>query len=149
MIAKLAVSAANFAIDKPYSYRIPESMALRPGQRVIVPFGRGNRRCEGVVLAVEPGDQENLKSIEQSLDEEPVVSEYLLRLAAFVRERYFCTFYDAIRTMLPAGLWIQTKATFSLTEEELAVLLRNGVDACFASDAVKSELIQVLDKLAN
>ena len=117
MIAKLAVSAANFAIDKPYSYRIPESMALRPGQRVIVPFGRGNRRCEGVVLAVEAGDQENLKAVEQSLDEEPVVSEYLLRLAAFVRERYFCTFYDAIRTMLPAGLWFQTKATFSLTED--------------------------------
>ena len=117
MIAKLAVSAANFAIDKPYSYRIPESMVLRPGQRVIVPFGRGNRRCEGVVLAVEEGDQENLKAVEQSLDEEPVVSEYLLRLAAFVRERYFCTFYDAIRTMLPAGLWFQTKANFSLTED--------------------------------
>ena len=117
MIAKLAVSAANFAIDKPYSYRIPESMILRPGQRVIVPFGRGNRRCEGVVLAVEEGDQANLKSVEQSLDEEPVVSECLLRLAAFVRERYFCTFYDAIRTMLPAGLWFQTKATFSLTED--------------------------------
>ena len=117
MIAKLAVSAANFAIDKPYSYRIPESMTLRPGQRVIVPFGRGNRRCEGVVLAVEDGDQENLKAVEQCLDEEPVVSEYLLRLAAFVRERYFCTFYDAIRTMLPAGLWFQTKATFSLTED--------------------------------
>ena len=117
MIAKLAVSAANFAIDKPYSYRIPESMVLRPGQRVIVPFGRGNRRCEGVVLSVEEGDQANLKSVEQSLDEEPVVSECLLRLAAFVRERYFCTFYDAIRTMLPAGLWFQTKATFSLTED--------------------------------
>ena len=117
MIAKLAVSAANFAIDKPYSYRIPESMTLRPGQRVIVPFGRGNRRCEGVVLAVEEGNQENLKAVEQLLDEEPVVSEYLLRLAAFVRERYFCTFYDAIRTMLPAGLWFQTKATFSLTED--------------------------------
>ena len=117
MIAKLAVSAANFAIDKPYSYRIPESMVLRPGQRVTVPFGRGNRRCEGVVLAVEDGDQENLKAVEQCLDEEPVVSEYLLRLAAFVRERYFCTFYDAIRAMLPAGLWFQTRATFSLTED--------------------------------
>ena len=117
MIAKLAVSAANFAIDKPYSYRIPESMVLRPGQRVIVPFGRGNRRCEGVVLSVEEGNQESLKAVEQCLDEEPVVSEYLLRLAAFVRERYFCTFYDAIRTMLPAGLWFQTKATFSLTED--------------------------------
>ena len=117
MIAKLAVSAANFAIDKPYSYRIPESMVLRPGQRVTVPFGRGNRRCEGVVLAVEEGDQETLKAVEQCLDEEPVVSEYLLRLAAFVRERYFCTFYDAIRAMLPAGLWFQTRATFSLTED--------------------------------
>ena len=117
MIAKLAVSAANFAIDKPYSYRIPEFMTLRPGQRVIVPFGRGNRRCEGVVLAVEEGNQENLKAVEQCLDEEPVVSEYLLRLAAFVRERYFCTFYDAIRTMLPAGLWFQSKAMFSLTED--------------------------------
>ena len=140
MIAKLAVSAANFAIDKPYSYRIPESMTLRPGQRVIVPFGRGNRRCEGVVLAVEEGNQENLKAVEQLLDEEPVVSEYLLRLAAFVRERYFCTFYDAIRTMLPAGLWFQTKATFSLTE-----------DRSWAEKAIKNPdaaaLLKMLDDL--
>ena len=40
MIGKIAVSAANFAIDKPYSYRIPEGMALQPGMRVQVPFGR-------------------------------------------------------------------------------------------------------------
>ena len=61
MIAKIAVSAANFAIDKPYSYLIPEGMELRPGQRVQLPFGRGNTRCEGVVLAVEPGSGEKLK----------------------------------------------------------------------------------------
>ena len=117
MIAKLAVSAANFAIDKPYSYRIPDGMELQPGQRVTVPFGRGNRRCEGVVLAVESGDEVNLKTVEQILDEEPVVSQYQLRLAAFVRERYFCTFYDAIRAMLPAGLWFQTRSTVSLTDD--------------------------------
>ncbi len=117
MIAKIAVSAANFAIDKPYSYRIPEEMALMPGLRVTVPFGRGNRRCEGVVLSVEDGDTAGLKAVEQILDEEPLVSAYLLRLAAFVRERYFCTFYDALRTMLPAGAWFQTTATVSLTED--------------------------------
>ena len=117
MIAKIAVSAANFAIDKPYSYRIPEQMQLLPGQRVTVPFGRGNRRCEGVVLSVEDASEANLKSVEQALDEEPVVSEYQLRMAAFVRERYFCTFYDCLRTMLPAGLWFQTKSTVSLTED--------------------------------
>ena len=117
MIAKLAVSAANFAIDKPYSYRIPENATVLPGQRVTVPFGRGNRRCEGVVLTVEEGSAANLKAIEQILDPEPLVSEYQLRLAAFIRERYFCTFYDAIRAMLPAGLWFQTKSTVSLTED--------------------------------
>ena len=55
MIAKIAVAAATFAIDKPYSYRSPEGMTLQPGIRVQVPFGRGNRRTEGIVLAVEPG----------------------------------------------------------------------------------------------
>ena len=117
MIGKIAVSAANFAIDKPYSYGIPQGMALSPGMRVTVPFGRGNRRCEGVVLSVEEGFDPELKVVEQRLDEEPVLSGTMLRLAAFLRERYFCTFYDAIRAMLPAGLWFQTKAVYSLTEE--------------------------------
>ena len=116
MIAKIAVSAANFAIDKPYSYRIPEEMVLQPGQRVQLPFGRGNRRCEGIVLAVEPGEESGLKSVELCLDEAPILTDRQLRLASFLRERYFCTFYDAVRAMLPAGLWFQTKETFSLTE---------------------------------
>ena len=42
MIAKIAVSAATYAIDKPYSYKIPEGMTLQPGQRVQLPFGRAN-----------------------------------------------------------------------------------------------------------
>ena len=117
MIAKIAVSAANFAIDKPYSYRIPEGMELRPGHRVQLPFGRGNHRCEGVVLALTEGDESKLKAVERCLDETPVITETQLRLAAFLRERYFCTFYDAIRAMLPAGLWFQTKASYLLTED--------------------------------
>ena len=117
MIGKIAVSAANFAIDKPYSYRIPAQMSLQPGQRVQVPFGRGNKPTEGVVLTVEQGEEEGLKAIEKSLDGEPILTENQLRLAAFMRERYFCTFYDAIRVMLPAGLWFRTKETLSLTED--------------------------------
>ena len=117
MIAKIAVSAANFAIDKPYSYRIPEGMEVLPGQRVQLPFGRANKRSEGVVLAVETGDESKLKPIDCCLDEEPLLTEKQLRLAAFLRERYFCTFYDAIRCMLPAGLWFRSKNTFSLTED--------------------------------
>ncbi len=117
MIAKIAVSAANFAIDKPYSYLVPYGMQLAPGMRVQVPFGRSNRASEGVVLSVESGDTTGLKGISACLDDEPVLSDTMMRLAAFLRERYFCTFYDAVRTMLPAGSWFQTKDSFALTED--------------------------------
>ena len=117
MIAKIAVSAANFAIDKPYSYRIPEDMQLLPGQRVQLPFGRANKRCEGVVLSVENAEASQLKAVEACLDEAPILTMQQLKLAAFLRERYFCTFYDAIRAMLPAGLWFQSHESFSLTED--------------------------------
>ncbi len=117
MIAKIAVAAATFAIDKPYSYRIPHGMALEPGMRVQVPFGHGNRRTEGVVLSVEEGSEEKLKTIDHCLDEHPVLDRNMLQLAAFMHRRCFCTLYDAIRVMLPAGLWFDTKNRISLTED--------------------------------
>ena len=117
MIAKIAVAAANFAIDKPYSYRIPQGMQLAPGVRVTVPFGRGNRRTEGIVLGLETGSDEKLKAVEQCLDDAPVLNDTMLRLAAFLRNRCFCTFYDAMRAMLPAGLWFRTKNTYKLTDD--------------------------------
>ncbi len=117
MIAKIAVSAATFAIDKPYSYALPEGMDVLPGTRVMVPFGRGNRQTEGVVLQVEQGSTNGLKPVLSLLDDGPVLSETMLRLAAFMRERYFCTFFDAIRVMLPAGLWFHSKDTYTLTDD--------------------------------
>lgn len=117
MIAKIAVSAANFAIDKPYSYFVPDGLSVQPGVRVIVPFGRGNRQCEGVVLSTEEGSPVNLKAVEQVLDTEPLLSDTMLRLAAFLRNRCYCSFYDVIRAMLPAGLWFRTTEHYSLTED--------------------------------
>lgn len=117
MIAKIAVAAATFAIDKPYSYRIPYGQELFPGMRVMIPFGRGNKPTEGIVLSIEAGNEEKLKTIGRCLDETPLLDGTMLRLAAFMRERYFCTFYDAIRAMLPAGLWFQTNDTYTLTAD--------------------------------
>ena len=118
LIAKIAVAAANFAIDKPYSYRTLEAQSVLPGMRVTVPFGAGNRRTEGVVLSVESGDEQGLKPVDALLDDAPLLSENMLRLAAFMRQRYFCTFYEAVRAMLPAGLWFRTKVTYSLAEDQ-------------------------------
>ena len=117
MIGKIAVAAANFAIDKPYSYYIPQDMHLMPGMRVQIPFGRGNRLSEGVVLSVEEGPNDGLKSVSCRLDDAPMLDHTMLQLAAFLRDRYFCTFFDAVRAMLPAGLWFDTKDTYRLTED--------------------------------
>ncbi len=116
MIAKIAVSAAVYSIDKPYSYAVPEGMALLPGMRVTVPFGRSDRLCEGMVLATEDAGGDGLKAVEQRLDAEPVLDEGMLRLAAFMRERYFCTFYDAAHAMLPAGMWFQARDTYRVAD---------------------------------
>ena len=166
MIAKIAVSSATFAIDKPYSYKIPGGMTLAPGQRVMLPFGRANRRCEGIVLSLEEGSGDNLKAVERCLDETPILSENQLKLAAFLRERYFCTFYDAVRAILPAGLWFRTKAAFSLTEDrswkektirkegarEILTFLEDlgteaeesALEGCVAEEAVREEAIAYL-----
>ena len=114
MIAQIAVSAAIYAIDKPYSYWIPPQLSVAPGMRVLVPFSQGNRRVEGMVLAVTDGEETGLKSVAAVLDESPVLSEPLLHLAAFLRERYFCTFYDAVKAMLPAGLWFSVQEEWTL-----------------------------------
>ena len=117
MIAKIAVASANFAIDKPYSYRLPLGLQLQPGMRVTVPFGAGNRRTEGIVLSLEEGEGEDLKPVDSVLDQEPLLSPHMLQLAAFMCRRYFCTFYEAARAMLPAGLWFKVQVSYSLTED--------------------------------
>ena len=114
MIAKIAVSAAVYAIDKPYDYTIPQGMELCPGVRVTVPFGRANKLSEGIVLALEQGDESKLKSVLEVLDKEPLLDEKALRLAAFLRERYFCTFYDAVKAILPAGVWFQEREVYAI-----------------------------------
>ena len=116
MIARIAVAAAVYAIDKPYSYRVPEGMDVRPGMRVRVPFGSGNRLTEGVVLALEQGGEAGLKDIDAPLDDNPVLSGQMLHLAGFLRERYFCTLYDAVRAILPAGLWFSESGTVRLSD---------------------------------
>ena len=114
MIAKIAVSAATYWIDRPYDYLIPEELRERiaPGMRVYVPFARGNRRTEGIVLSVvDRSDRAQLKPILALLDEEPILTPDQIQLALFMCERFFCTVYDAVKAMLPAGLWFKDDGT--------------------------------------
>ena len=133
LVAKIAVSAAVYAIDRPYSYRIPKILfsSVIPGVRVTVPFGRGNKHVEGVVLSViEEQDASKLKSIEKVLETTTLLTEAQLKLALWMRDRFFCTVYDAVHAMLPSGMWF--KNGFRITGDKTiseAVLEISGEEA--------------------
>jgi len=109
-IARIAVSAATYHIDKPYDYLIPVGFEERtvPGMRVMVPFGAGNRKSEGVILSLaKSSGYKQLKAISSLLDDTPVLGEENIKLALWMSDRFFCTVFDALRAMLPAGMWFK------------------------------------------
>ena len=118
-IVKVAVSAAPYSIDKPYDYLVPEPLleTAVPGVRVTVPFGRGNRTSEGIILARVQGEKvQGLKSLDSVLDSGPVLDGDGIALALWMRQRYFCTMFEAVKTILPAGLWYRLREVWHLAE---------------------------------
>ena len=116
-MVKVAVSAAPYSIDKPYSYLVPDALvaAAVPGVRVMVPFGRGNKESEGLILArVQEPKLPGSKALRQILDSEPVLDKAGIDLALWMRGRYFCTVFEAVKTILPAGLWYGLREIWSL-----------------------------------
>ena len=114
-IVKVAVSAATYSIDKPYDYLCAEPVL--PGQRVLVPFGRGNRVCEGMVLSVSVGVPDKpCKPVREILDSEPVIREQDIHLALWMHRRYYCTVYDALHTILPAAVWYHYREIWHAAE---------------------------------
>nr|WP_326184074.1 primosomal protein N' [uncultured Oscillibacter sp.] len=119
VIVKVAVSAAPYSIDKPYDYLVPEHLleAAVPGVRVTVPFGRGNRETEGILLSRSTGGKTpGLKPLKAVLDREPVLDRADIELALWMRQRYFCTMFEAVKAILPAGLWYQFREVWRLAE---------------------------------
>lgn len=147
--ARIVLSDVPYSADRLYTYLVPQELdaQLRAGVRVIVPFGRGNRRTEGFVLeriAVEPTGQ--LKPVLSVLDEQPLLNDELLRLSKWMKARYFCTVYDALKTILPAGIWFRYRETYRLAdgvqENDLTALAeKNATDALLLRAlAAKGEL---------
>lgn len=140
-IAKIAVAAATYSLDKPYDYLIPESMQakLMPGMRVFVPFSRGNRRSEGIVLALtDKSEYEKLKPIESCLDEHPVLTDAQLKLALWMHDRLFCTVYDAVKTILPAGFWFKPDGERRVNDKTRE-MIKLTVDASEAYSAAQQK----------
>ena len=133
---RVALDAAAFGYDQLYSYTVnPEwEDKIAPGMRVAVPFGRGNRRRLAMILEVsrEPAEEGiTLKPAAALLDPEPVLTGELRMLVDWLHANTFCTWYDAVRAVLPGGLQLRLEERYlpleppvgvKLTEKEANVL---------------------------
>lgn len=130
LTAKVYVDKTVFHFDKAFDYLIPEELreTLKPGCRVMVPFGNGNRKRQGMVLSVAPQTDltQRLKPVIMQLDEKPVFDEEMFEVAGFLVKQTFCTFYDAVKTILPNAYQMHFTESYELVhrvdEEELAGL---------------------------
>lgn len=118
-IVSVAVDQTVYLIDKPFDYFVPETLSgkAQVGCRVLVPFGNGNLRKTGIILSFSEFDEsKKLKTIISVLDDEPVLSEEMLKLAEYIRTETFCTWYSAVRVLLPPGINYKVRQEYELSE---------------------------------
>ncbi len=115
MTVGVALENTAYHFDKLYDYSVPASMAANValGVRVLVPFGNANAKRQGVILRInESAPAGKLKSISDIKDEAPLISEDLLKLVFWLKDRTFCTYFDAFRCILPAGINLRLSYCF-------------------------------------
>jgi len=142
VVARIAVEHTAYHFDKPYDYLVPATFAdiAKAGCRVMVPFGTGNRKRQGIILSLgEATELEKVKPISSVLDKEPVLSAEMLELVSWIREHTFCTWYDAVKLVLPAGINMRIVASYCMVE---------GVDIESVTDVTEEELniLQIIYK---
>ena len=135
MYAEVIVDISHEAIDKSFSYRIPEDMVLHVGDPVLVPFGRGKKKA--YVLSIHERvcfPEEKIKDIDSVLDKEFSVEEELLSLAVWMSREYGTGLNQCLKTVIPVKkkvkkrgkptelLWKAEEAPLSLTKEQANVL---------------------------
>lgn len=105
IIAVVAVENTFFNTDSDYDYYVPVDLekSVKVGMRVRVPFGKGNKLRDGIVVRIYTAINSSLKEISEVMGDKPALSEEMVSLALWLKERCFCTTYDCLRQMLPKG----------------------------------------------
>ncbi len=112
-IAAVAVSNTSCFYDRRYKYLVPRDLEERAaaGVRVLVPFGKGNRKRIGVIVRIDKvsdlpdgEDVAQFKPLRSVIDSEPLLNAEMLDLMMWIRETTLCTYFEAFRTLIPIGL---------------------------------------------
>lgn len=121
-IALIAVENCAYSFDNLYSYLIPDELIelLSVGSRVMVPFGNSSKLRQGFVFDIAYENSESilgLKSISHLLDAEPLLSDEMIKLAKWLRDRCFCSYFVAAKSLLPGGMCLKTEKIYSCSAD--------------------------------
>ncbi len=149
-------------LDRLFTYKIDGEFIdiAKEGMRVIIPFGKGNKPIKGLLITIDDefhGDYE-LKSIIDLLDDKPIVSREMLKLGYWLKEKYLCTYLEALQPILPPGDYKQVNTFIDLIddtynpmskeEEKIITYLHNG-GTVLLSDLKKDLKLPYITKWLN
>ena len=133
VFARVAIEKSTVRFDKLFDYAVPEELAerLQPGCRVIVPFGRGNQKMQALVFTLtEHTDYpERCKAVVSLVDEQPLINAEGFEMIEYLKQNTFCTYYDAVRVLLPVGFNVDVVETFHLSRRVDEVELQSFSEA--------------------
>lgn len=148
-IAKVGVENCAYSFDELFSFLIPDNLVSEavPGRRVLVPFGKSNSVRQGFVFSVFKATDVNniseLKSVIDILDNEPLLSDEMIKLALFIRDWVFCTFFAAAKAMLPGGMCLR-KPVNELSVKMVRLTDRAKSGECFSLTAKQKNIYDFL-----
>ena len=158
LYAQVIIDIAHTNVDRVFAYSIPAEEAIEVGQRVLVPFGRGNTAKEGYVIALcEQVDvpKERIKPILRKAEGFAALLPEQVRLASWMAQRYHCLMVDALRLMIPAqirgdrvhektlGVAVLTEQAATLQTVKAALYTKGG--ACKAP--VQKQVLELLEQM--
>ncbi|MBE5944481.1 MAG: primosomal protein N' [Lachnospiraceae bacterium] len=120
--ADIIIDISHEAIDRTFQYMVPEELenSIEIGMQVQVPFGAGNRNRKGYVIGITEipcFDIDKMKSIVGIPDRSLQIEGKLIKLAAWIRQQYGSTMFDALKTVMPVKEKIRKTAARVLETE--------------------------------
>jgi primosomal protein N' (replication factor Y) len=109
--ADLWVRGTNFSFDRVYEYALPDDMTAEVGCRAVVPFGKGEKLREAMIVNIKDSRAAHagniatpeLKTIVRVADSEPILSAEAIETVRYIKAVTLCTYYDSVKCFLPAG----------------------------------------------
>lgn len=122
LVARVVVDKTLYSFDMLFDYVVPTYLQrkIAEGKRLLVPFGRGNKKRQALVMELMTEDEPSpkLKEVSAVLDDYPLLTGEMIKLVHSMKERCFCTYYDVIRAMLPVGVNYRISSVYTLNEDK-------------------------------